>query len=89
MEELTVGKLIEMLQTLDPETKVHYHRGGGEFPAMIQDPENRDPYSKQFGLINLAKFNSFDEEYYATTKDDFYKRNKKQFGKPFKALVIM
>lgn len=89
MEELTVGKLIEMLQTLDTETKVHYHRGGGEFPPIVQNPENKDPYSKQFGLIELAKFDSLDEDYYATTSDDFYKKNKKQYGKPFKALVIM
>ncbi|AUZ95287.1 hypothetical protein FDI40_gp528 [Agrobacterium phage Atu_ph07] len=85
---LTAGKLIEMLQTIDPDTPVHFHHGGGDFPRMIQDPENKHPYSKMFGYIELAQSKS-DESFFVTTSDSFYKKIKKNCHKPFKALVVM
>lgn len=87
-EGLTAGKLIEMLQTVDPDTPVHFHGGGGEFPRMIQDPDNKNPYRKMFGYIELAQHKK-DDTFFVTTSDSFYKKIKRNCRKPFKALVVM
>ncbi|MNK29875.1 hypothetical protein D3C87_482780 [compost metagenome] len=82
MAQMLVKDLVEILLKVDQNLPVHKHHGGGEFK-----PIDIDYAGHWVGYGELMQSKN-DPSYFASTKDSIWKKVRKQFRAPFKAVVF-
>lgn len=82
MAQMLVKDLIEILQKADPNLPIHRHKGGGEFAPVDID------YAGYWLGYETLMVSKNDPSYVARKSDPIWKRVRRQFSKPFKAVVF-